>query len=142
MLFVLDSNEYIFTFGLRKKESCQDLLDRLSELVPIHGIRISRLIVREVQRNLAPEESAEFFRFLKVTAEVDEDIFVPFEFGAKYEVRGLKPADAFIAAYTEWVGADALVTENRHFLTRRSDLPFKILTAEQCLKFIAHSSSR
>lgn len=45
----------------------------------------------------------------------DEDIVVPFEIAFKYETKGLKPADAFIAAFTEWVGADVLVTENRHF---------------------------
>lgn len=67
---------------------------------------------------------------------IDEDFVVPFELGTKYEARGLKPADAFIAAYTEWVGADALVTENRHFLTRQTDLPFRVLTAEQCLKLL------
>lgn len=63
-------------------------------------------------------------------------MFVSFELGVKYEIKGLKPADAFIAAYAEWVGADALVTENRHFLVRHSDLPFKVVTAEQCLKLI------
>ncbi|MBU3933846.1 MAG: hypothetical protein KKH11_04200 [Candidatus Omnitrophica bacterium] len=54
----------------------------------------------------------------------------------QYEAKGLKPADAFIAAYTEWAGADCLVTENRHFLFRHADLPFKVLTAEKCLKLI------
>ena len=45
-------------------------------------------------------------------------------------------ADAFIAAYTEWVGADALITENRHFFKHNPDLPFKVLTADKCLKRI------
>lgn len=48
----------------------------------------------------------------------------------------MKSPDAFIAAYAEWIGADVLVTENRHFLTRQKDLPFKVLTAEKCLKLI------
>ena len=67
---------------------------------------------------------------------VDEDFVVSFELGSKYEALGLKPADAFIAAYTEWTGADTLVTENRHFLTRRTDLPFQVLRAEQCVKLL------
>ncbi len=67
---------------------------------------------------------------------IDEDFSVPFELGAKYESKRLKPADAFIAAYAEWVGADTLVTENRHFLTLHIDLPFRILPAEKCLKFL------
>ncbi len=67
---------------------------------------------------------------------IDEDFFVPFELGVRYELEGLKPADAFIAAYVEWTGADALVTENRHFLKRHSNFPFKVLNAESCLKLI------
>jgi hypothetical protein len=49
---------------------------------------------------------------------------------------GLKPADAMIAAYTEWVGATVLVSENRHFLSRQTHLPFKVLTAEKTLKLL------
>ena len=70
---------------------------------------------------------------------VDEDITVPFEIVFKYEAKRLKPADAFIAAYTEWTGADALVTENRHFLVHQGDLSFKVLTAEKCLRFLRSS---
>jgi len=50
---------------------------------------------------------------------------------------GLKPADAFIAAYTEWVGAELLVSENRHFLSRHADLPFRVLPAEQAIRLIS-----
>lgn len=67
-------------------------------------------------------------------ANVEEDYVVPFELGAKYEGLGLKPGDAFIAAYAEYVRAEFLVTENRHFLSRRSDLPFQVVTASECLK--------
>ena len=69
-------------------------------------------------------------------AVMDEDFLVPFAVGAKYEAMHLKAGDAFIAAYTEWVGAELLVTENRHFLSRRSDLPFKVITAAECLKVL------
>jgi hypothetical protein len=34
---------------------------------------------------------------------IDENFVVPFETGFKYESIGLKPADAFIAAYAEWL---------------------------------------
>ena len=101
-----------------------------------------RTILKEARKNLSNASFREVIELTRLFIVVDEDILVPFEIGIKYASKGLKPADAFIAAYTEWVGADALVTENRHFLTRHSDLPFKILTAEQCLKFIAHSSFR
>lgn len=33
----------------------------------------------------------------------------------KYEKKGLKTSDAAIAAFTEYVSADYLLSENRHF---------------------------
>jgi len=84
-------------------------------------------------------EFREFFEFISYLTVIDEDFLVPFEFGARYEAKGFKEADALIAAYTEWVGADALVTENRHFLSRNPNLSFKVLNAENCLKFITAS---
>ncbi|MDP3722369.1 MAG: hypothetical protein Q8R91_02595 [Candidatus Omnitrophota bacterium] len=100
-------------------------------------MRICRTIVEEVRDNLTTQEFREFIGLLNSVTSIDEDFFVPFELGSKYEWKGLKPADAFIAAYTEWVGAALLVSENRHFLSRRSDLPFKVLSAEQCLTRIS-----
>ena len=135
MLLVLDSNEYIFTFGPVKDPCSESFLKKLPELSNV-AIRIPRLIVREVSTKLTPEAFKEFLKFVNILTIIDEDIVVPFELGAKYEVRGLKPADAFIAAYTEWTGADVLVTENRHFLNRHSNLPFKVLSAEKCLKLL------
>ncbi len=138
MLLVLDSNEYIFGFGIARKSSCKELLDAITE-TPAHTIRIPRLIVEEVGRHLTPEEFREFVEFIISLTDIDEDFVVPFELGAKYETEGLKPADAFIAAYVEWTGADALITENRHFLRQHSDLPFKVFTASSSLKFIRPS---
>ena len=51
---------------------------------------------------------------------------VPFEIAVKYEAKGFKPADAFIAAYTEWVGAIAgscRDTAHRVPTFRRFNLP-------------------
>ena len=97
------------------------------------------MIVDEVGRNLSLEEFREFIEFINNITQIDEDIYVPFELGAKYESMGLNSSDAFIAAYVEWTGADALVSENRHFLSRHSRLSFKILSAENCLKLIKSS---
>ena len=94
------------------------------------------MIVKEVRANLTPEAFKEFLKFINLLTTIDEDIVVPFEIVFRYETMRFKPVDAFIAAYTEWVGADVLVTENRHFLTQRLGLPFKILTAKNCLNFI------
>ena len=92
------------------------------------------MIVEEVRRNVTPEAFREFLSIVRELTTIDEDLVVPFELGTKYEQAGLKPADAFIAGYAEWVGSDALITENRHFLTRHPDLPFRVLTAEAFLK--------
>jgi hypothetical protein len=134
--FVIDSNEYIFAFGSLKEYKAFEFLEKLLENAHLHTIRIPRTIFEEVKRNLSPEAFQEFNDFINALTTIDEDIVVPFEIAFRYEVKGFKTADAFIAAFTEWVGADVLVTENRHFLTHHLDLPFKVLTAEECLSLI------
>ena len=136
MLFVIDSNVYIFGFGFVKVPACSNLILTIIEKYNLHTLRISRRIVEEVRSHLSPEDFAKFIKVINILTKIDEDFVVPFEIAVKYEAKGFKPADAFIAAYTEWVGADALVTENRHFLSLHSNLPFKVVTAEKCLKLI------
>ena len=137
--FILDSNEYIFAFGVFRKPLSEALLNAILDAFPRHTVRLPRLIVEEVGRHLTPQEFREFIAFITSFTTIDEDICVPFELGARYELQGLKPADAFIAAYIEWVGGDILVTENRHFLRRHSTLPLKVMNAENCLKIIGCS---
>lgn len=136
MRLVLDANEYIFALGFFRKVSSESLLNFLIDNFSSHSICICRTIVEEVRANLTPNELPNFIKFINIFTTIEEDFFIPFEIGVRYETKGLKEADALIAAFTEWVGADVLVTENRHFLNRHPDLPFKILTAEECLKLI------
>lgn len=137
MRLVLGTNEYLFAFGLLKLPVCERLIEIIVEQSTRHVLRINAKIVEEIRPNLTNEAFREFIGFLNtLSVTIDEDFFVPFELGAKYESKGLKPADAFIAAYTEWVGADVLVTENRHFLNLHTDLPFRIFKAEKCLKLL------
>jgi hypothetical protein len=138
--FILDANIYIFAFGVAKQENCIILLNTILGNTSKYKIRICRTTIEEVRGHLTPQEFREFIGFINNLTIIDEDIFVPFELGSKYEWKGLKPADAFIAAYTEWTGANILVTENRHFLSRQTDLPFKVLTTEKCLKLIIKTS--
>ena len=66
---------------------------------------------------------------------IDEDELVPYEFGGKYLSKGLKPGDALLAGYAEWVGADCLVTENmKDFINHPELFSFQVITAEQFLK--------
>ncbi len=136
MVLVLDANEYIFAFGRIKDPNCERLIHVLRGKTNSNRLRITRLIVDEVRRNVSLEDFRKFIVFLNKRTTIDEDMFVPFELGEKYRARGLKPADAFIGAYADWVKTDILVTENRHFLTRQKNLPFKVRTAEQALRLI------
>ncbi len=136
MLLVLDTNEYVFSLGAIRNPFCEKLLEEISLHTETITVRITRLIVDEVRNNLTLEAFKEFIIFINTLTKVDEDFVVPFELGSKYEAKGFKSADAFIAAYTEWTGSNILVSENRHFLSQHSDLPFKVLTAEKCLKVI------
>lgn len=135
MQLTLDANEYIFALGLHKKESCKTLLRFLIDSSS-HSISVCRTIVEEVRTNLTIQDFHSFVKTVSIFTEIDEDFLVPFEIGARYEAMGFKPTDAFIAAYTEWTGSEILVSENRHFLSCHSKLPFKVLTAEKCLNFI------
>lgn len=136
MLVILDSNEYIFALGAIRKATCERLIEEIVLRADEITVRIARLIINEVRNSLTLEAFKEFMLLINKLTAIDEEFLVPFELGAKYEAAGFKPADAFIAAYTEYVGADILVSENRHFLHHHSSLPFRILTAERCLKFI------
>lgn len=137
MRFVIDTNEFIFALGIPPHPFSERVFNLLVVSFPKNTIHIPRTIINEVKNNLPPNVFAVFIKTIQMIAIIDEDIEVPFELGAKYESLGLRAADAFIAAYSEYIGADALVTENRHFLSRQRDLPFKILTAEQCLKILS-----
>ena len=137
MQLVLDSNVYIFALGLAKVPACERLILAIIDKPDLYTLRISRSIVNEIRPHLSPEDFQEFIRIINSLTKIDENFLVPFELGAKYEAKGLKPADALIAGYTEWTGADILVTENRHFLSRHSNLPFKVTTAESCLRILS-----
>ncbi|MBU3911752.1 MAG: hypothetical protein KKD90_04120 [Candidatus Omnitrophica bacterium] len=99
MLLVIDSNVYIFGFGLIKEPACEKLITALIEKSPLHTLRISRSIVEEIRRHLSGEDFLKFIRVINSLTNIDENILVP-------------------------------------FLSRHSDLPFKVLTAEKCLKLI------
>ena len=139
MRLILDSNEYIFALGAIRDPDCEKLLEEIAKHSDKMSIRIPRLIVEEIHNNLTSEAFKEFMLFINTLSKIDEDYEVPFELGAKYEAKGLKTADAFIAAFTEWTGADVLISENRHFLSRQTNLPFKIVNADNCLKLIKAS---
>lgn len=140
MLLVLDSNEYLFAFGAVKAPASEELLDFLVEHFPRHHVRIVRTIVEEVSSKLTLEQIKEFYAFLNLFTDIDEKWVIPFDVAEKY-LSFFKKGDAAIAAYTEFVGAHALVTENRrHFHRHKETLPFEIWDAATCLQELKKSA--
>lgn len=74
MQLVLDSNEYLFAFGIERKPACEALFDALLEASARYRLRISRTILEEVRRNAAPQRFRDFWLFLQALGViVDED---------------------------------------------------------------------
>ena len=131
---ILDSNEYIF--GLSKnKTSCVQLLDRLDNL----RVFVPLMVVREVERNLELMYGlgSAFFRLIIQ----QKNITIvwsppPEEMVLAYIKRGFPKEDATIAATAEEVQTDYLISENRHFLQRATDLPFQVVNAQTALELM------
>ena len=136
MRIVLEANEYILGVRHDGHPSCRHLLRTLADDPSRCELRITRTIVDEVRSNLADRDTRVFFRLIRRLTALDEDWAVPDDVCAEYEARGLKASDASIAAYAEYVEADCLVSENRHFLSRRSGLPFRVVTAEEFTRLL------
>ena len=136
MHLVLDANEYIFGFGNSRKPSCERLLDEIAAKPDKHFVSICRPTLEEIGRHLLPRQLGEVHAlFADLGVEIDERWAIPFECVERYIAKGLKRGDAFLAGYTEWVGADCLISENRKDLVDHPELfPFKVRTAEQFLR--------
>ena len=112
---------------------CIELLERIVSRPKGYLLSVCRPILDETSRHLLPLHLSEVYAYLNaLDVSIDERWSVPFEFVQRYIEKGLKRGDGFIAGYTEWIGADCLVSENRADIVSRQDLfPFKVLTAEQ-----------
>ena len=135
MQIVLDTNIYLFALGAVRKASCERLLEKVASDPEKFEIHICRTILNEIRRKSSPQRLKDFWVILNELSVIpDEDWEVPFEIVARYTELGLKPGDAFIAGYAEYVGAECLITENRaDFLSRSNMLPFKVASAETFL---------
>ena len=136
MRVVLDSN--IFIFALRSENP---LFAEILKLAGVqYGCIIPNLVLGEVVERLKVLEGKEFASFtlyllqsLNITIIADE--LIPEELIQKYRNRGAKEGDALIAAFTEWIKADYLVTENRDFL-KEIKLDFKTMCGEEFLRLL------
>jgi len=131
---VLDSNEYILGIPANNA-SCAKLMDQLGDL----KVYAPSMVVKEVRRNFQRhyELGREFFRLISksknITVLWSEP---PEELILKYINLGFAEEDAAIAACVEWVGAEYLISENRHFLSRSEQVAFEIVDAETAVSLL------
>lgn len=129
---VLDTNVWIY--GLRQDPThpgCSELLEKLRAFTVI----IPRQVLVELQVNLSPQEYQEFWQLINAypaRIEISWDP-APQDRLDRYRRLGCRRGDAAVAALTESIGAEALVTENREFLRDVPDLPFRILSSSDLL---------
>ncbi len=134
-VLILDTNEYIF--GLTgTKQSSAELLDRVGDLTVV----IPAMVVREVRVNLEHryQLGKEFFRLL-ATGKNFTILWAdpPQEIIEKHIALGFAEEDAAIAAAAEWVSAEFVISENRHFLQRKIGLSFQTINAEKASELLS-----
>ncbi|MGA9351472.1 MAG: hypothetical protein WBW48_22050 [Anaerolineae bacterium] len=138
---VLDSNVYIFGIA-RVMPSCEALLNVLSRGKWEGRLRVitPHLVEREVTRNLEPIGLSASKLFYSILADVPWSGVIyeapPDELMLKYLELGLAEEDAVVAAFTEWLGAKYLVSENRHFLEELKTEAFQVVDAAEFLNMI------
>ncbi len=126
MIIVLDSNEYI-NFLNRKQT-------QLGKILESNTVRANELIVKEVLRNVSEELKKEFYALLMKDSIALHSEDPPAALLLKYKKQRLKKGDVVIAAFCEGIGADYLVSENRHFLKERKFAEFRVASIKDFLK--------
>jgi len=125
---VLDSNEYVFYF-----DNKNDILFKLLNL-PNIKIYLNSLIFREVLRNMRKESIKYLINLIKNPKFVTNSERIPRNLTDKYKKLGLKKGDVVVAAFSEYVKADYLITENRHFLKVMRFDEFEVLSTREFMK--------
>lgn len=130
---VLDTN--IWIFGLRdqpEQPACAQVLQHLPRL----SVKLPRQILQELRANLREEELKNLFRLVNRYPDRIDILWDKAELSLihKYQQLGCKLGDAAVAAHTEALGVDTLVSENRDFLHEITGLPFRVLRAEDFLQ--------
>jgi predicted nucleic acid-binding protein len=129
---VFDTN--IWIFGLRRVPqipACAQLLEHLNRLF----IVLPRQILQELQANLSEDEIRILFRLL---SRIPHRLKINWEKAhqdtiAKYQRLGCRLGDAVIAAHLEELGIKILISENRNFLRKVKELPFRRISAAQAI---------
>jgi len=121
----------IFIHGVQTSDAAVRQLIKI--IGPKLQLPIPRLVPQEVTRNLrSPEQVRQFYKLFHETSFafiVDDPI--PETLFNKYTHLGLPAkADAFIGAFTKWIGARYLISDNRYFLRALKTDAFEVIEAE------------
>lgn len=136
MQIVLDSNEFIFAF-MEKKTVCMKILENID----LFEVFMPSLILDEIVERLRILVNKNFASKIRHTV-LSSSIHIldistlPKNLIEKYERKGLRTSDAVIAAFTEYIQADYLLSENRHFLKNLKTTKFRVKNAEQFLEMV------
>lgn len=124
---VLDSNEYIFHLDNRSVN--------FQKLLMLDNVEIflNDLIFKEVIRNLRKDLIISFINLLKSSKFNMSWEKMPQEIIEKYKRLGLKKGDVIIASFCDFVNANYLISENRHFLKSSLDKT-KILSLKEFME--------
>ncbi len=130
MRICIDSNQFILALTQADPEA-EELILNLAEF----DVFVPRLVMKEVTRNLAADRVDYLHRLIADNARFHiVDASTPPELIEKYVALGLPAkADALIGAFTAWVGAQYLISDNRHFLSLTTE-PFEVLQPGEFLQ--------
>ncbi len=136
MRIVLDSNIFIFAFR-EEKAVCM----RILENIDLFEVFMPSIILDEVIERLKILVNKNFaskvrHTILSSSVHVVDISAVPKNLIKKYEKEKLKTSDAAVAAFTEYINADYLLSENRHFLKNLKTTKFRVKNAEQFLEMV------
>jgi len=128
----LDTNEFVL--ALRESpvsSSCGVLVfEKLSQL----KVYIPLQVIIELNRNLSNLEVSRVFAALSRAKALRIDYAKPPQsLIDKWLFRGAKKGDAVIVADLEMARINYLISENRHFISELTDLPFTVLSSREVL---------
>ena len=128
LTILLDSNEYIF--GLKDIYSSSN---RLLSILSSFNVKVPRFILDELHDNLSDILLKELYQLIKTTGVEIIEEKVSIRLVEKYQ-KQLPVEDAIIAAYSEFLKVEVLVSENRHFLVDFRPKAFKVLSSKEFIE--------
>ena len=131
----LDTNVCIFAVtGDIDWPACEELV---FERLPLLNVFIPPQVLKELHHNLDDTEIRALLAAVRTARERRIEYWeAPNILIKKYEALGAKKGDALVAAELDIAGIRWLISENRHFLSEITDLPFTVITAADALAIL------